>query len=86
MDFTAEFHGLIQHSYGTLTENERREVLEFIEAQDFNLALEALCGFLIDQSRPVTPEFYLRIRTLGERLEGVDPYMFESVKSFVIAE
>lgn len=84
MDVTAEFHGLIRSSHGALSENEQRELLEFIEAEEFNLALETLCGFLIDQSRRVSPELYFRIHSLGERLDGVDPYIVESVKSFVI--
>lgn len=84
MEVAAEFHGLIHHSRGTLSENERREILEFIEAEEFNLALETLCGFLVDQNRRVTPELYLRIHSLGERLDGVDPYLVESVKAIVV--
>lgn len=81
MEVIAEFHGLIRSSHGTLSENERRELIEFIEAQEFNLALETLCGFLLDQNRRVSPEFYFRIHSLGQRLDGVDPDLVESVKS-----
>jgi hypothetical protein len=81
MEVTAEFHGLLRSSHGTLSENERREIIEFIEAQEFNLALETLCGFLLDENRTVTEEFYFRIHSLGERLDGVDPYLLASVKS-----
>ncbi len=85
MDVAAEFHGLIHNSHGALSENERREVLEFIEAQEFNLALETLCGFLIDENRRVSPEMYIRIHSLGERLDGVDPYIVECVKAIVVS-
>jgi hypothetical protein len=85
MEVSAEFHGLIRSSHGTLSENERREILEFIEAEELNLALETLCGFLLDLNRHVSPEFYFRIHSLGERLDGVDPYLVESVKSIVVS-
>lgn len=84
MDVATEFHGLIRSSRGALSENEQRELLEFIEAEEFNLALETLCGFLLDQNRRVPPELYFRIHSLGERLDGVDPYIVESIKSNVI--
>ncbi len=85
MQVTAEFDGLISSSHGTLTENERREILEFVEAQEFILALETLCGFLVDQNRRVSRDLYFRIHSLGERLDGVDPYLLESVKAIVVS-
>jgi hypothetical protein len=84
MEVTAEFHGLIVHSRGALSENEVREVIEFIEAREFNLALETLCGFIVDQNLRVSPELYIRIHSLCERLDGVDPYLLNSVKANVI--
>src|SRR5262249_34157363 len=45
MEVLGEFHGLIRSSRGTLSESELQEVQEFIEGQDFILALETLCGF-----------------------------------------
>lgn len=83
VDVAAEFHGLIRSSHRTLTENERRELLEFIEAQEFNLALETLCGFLVDQDRRIPAELFFRIHSLCERLDGVDPYLVESLRSIV---
>ena len=84
MGVDAEFHGLILHSRGTLSDNEVREVQEFIEANEFNLAIETLCGFLIDRNHRVTPELFIRIHSLCERLDGVDPYLIESVKAIVV--
>ena len=81
-----EFHGLIRHSHGALSDNEVREVLEFVEAEEFNLAIETLCGFLVDQNRRVSPELYIRIHSLCERLDGVDPDLTESVKAIVVNE
>lgn len=83
IDVTAEFHGLIHSSRDTLSENERRELLEFIEAEELNLAFETLCGFLVEQNRRVSPDLYFRVHSLGERLDGIDPYMVESIKSIV---
>ena len=85
MEVTGEFHGLIVSSQSALSENELREVQEFIEARDFNLALETLCGFLIDRNRTVSPDLYLRIHSIGERLDGVDPFLLESVKAIVVS-
>ena len=84
MEADAEFHGLILTSRGTLTDNEIREIQEFIEGREFNLALETCCGFLIDRNRRIAPELYFRLHSLCERFEGVDPYLLESVKSIVI--
>ena len=84
MEVDAEFHGLILSSRGTLTDNEIREIQEFIEGREFNLALETFCGFLLDQNRRVAPELFFRLHSLCERFEGVDPYLVESVKAIVI--
>ncbi|HKW07542.1 MAG TPA: hypothetical protein VJS19_08250 [Candidatus Dormibacteraeota bacterium] len=83
MEVTAEFHGLIVHSRGHLSDNELREIQEFVEGRDFNLALETLCGFLIDRNRKVNHELFIRIHSLGERLDGVDPSLVESVRAIV---
>jgi len=83
MEVTAEFHGLILNSRGHLSDSELREIQEFIEGRDFNLALETLCGFLLDQNRKVPPDLYIRIHSLCERLDGVDPYLLESVRAIV---
>jgi hypothetical protein len=80
----SEFIGLIVSSRGALSDSELRDVQEFVEARDFNLAFETLCGFLIDRKRGVSHDLYLRIHMLGERLDGVDPYLLESVKAIVI--
>jgi hypothetical protein len=84
MEVTAEFHGLILNSRGHLSDNELCEIEEFVAGRDFNLALETLCGFLLDQNRQVSHDLYLRIHSLGERLDGVDPYLVESVRAIVI--
>ena len=83
MEVTAEFHGLMLSSRGHLSDSELREIQEFIEGRDFNLALETLCGFLLDQNRKVPPDLYIRIHSLCERLDGVDPYLLESVRAIV---
>ena len=80
----AEFHGLMVTSRGTLSESELQEVREFVDANEFNLALETLCGFLIDRNRDVSRDLYIRIHAIHERLDGVDPYLLESVKAIVI--
>jgi hypothetical protein len=84
MAVAAEFHGLILSSHGTLNDNEKSEILEFVEAREFALALETFCGFLLDANRRVTPDLYFRIHSLGQQLDGVDPYILESVKAAVI--
>jgi hypothetical protein len=76
-----EFHALIVSSRAALSDSELSDVQEFVEARDFALALETLCGFLIDRKGRVTPELYLRIHMLGERLDGVDPYLLQTLKA-----
>lgn len=85
MEVDPEFHGLILSSRGTLSDNEIREIQEFIEGREFNLALETFCGFLIDRNRRVAPELFVRLHSLCERYDGVDPYLVESVKAIVIS-
>ena len=83
MEVSTEFLGLIRNSRGHLSDNELREIQEFVEGRDFNLALETLCGFLIDRNHKVTYELFVRIHGLSERLDGVDPYLVESVRAIV---
>ncbi len=84
MEVSTEFLGLIRNSRGQLSDNELREIQEFVEGRDFNLALETLCGFLIDRNRKVTYDLFVRIHGLSARLDGVDPYLVESVRAIVI--
>jgi hypothetical protein len=83
MEVTGEFHGLILSSRGHLSDNELFEVQEFIEGREFTLALETLCGFLIDRNHKVTPDLFVRIHSLCERLDGVDSYLLQRVRAIV---
>lgn len=85
MEVTSELHGLILSSRGHLSDNEIREIQEFVEGRDFTLAIETLCGFLLDRNRKVTPELFVRIHSICERLD-VDPYLVESVKAIVVED
>ena len=80
----AEFHGLIISSRGALSDSELRDVQEFVEAREFKLAMETLCGFLVDRRRSVAPELFYRIHSLCERLDDLDPYLLDSVRAIVI--
>jgi len=86
MEATAEFKGLIRSLRGTLTFSEASEILEFIEARELGLAVQALCGILLDGNKRVTPELYKRIHSLARQIDGIDPFMIESVKAIVRAE
>jgi hypothetical protein len=79
----AEFEELIHSSRSMLSINEASELREFIEARQYALALEAFCGILVDEEKHVTPELYARIHNLVETLDGVDPYVLESVRAVV---
>jgi hypothetical protein len=85
-EVTAEFKGLIHSLRGLLTSSESSEVLEFVEASDLGLAVQALCGILLDGNKHVTPVLYRRIHSLVRQIDGVDPYLIESVKAVVRAE
>ena len=80
-EVTAEFQGLVRSFQGTLTAGEASEVLEFVDAQDLGLAVQALCGILLDGNKRVTRETYTRIRSLVRQIDGVDSYLIESVRS-----
>jgi hypothetical protein len=79
----AEFAELIHISRAMLSANEVSELREFIQAQQYALAIEALCGILVDQEKHVTPELYSRIHSLIETVDGVDPYVLDSVRAVV---
>jgi hypothetical protein len=42
-----------------------------------------LCGILVEEEKHVTPELYSRIHSLVETVDGVDPYVLESVRAVV---
>ncbi len=80
----SEFHGLIVSSRGALSDSELRDVQEFVEAREFTLAMETLCGFLVDRRHHVPQDLFIRIHSLCERLDDLDPYLLESVKAIVV--
>ena len=51
----AEFEELIHSSRGMLSSNEISELGEFIQARQYALGVEALCGTLVDENKHVTP-------------------------------
>ena len=85
-EVTAEFRGLIRSLHGTLTAGESSEVLELIDGMELGLAVQALCGILLDGDKRVTPETYTRIHSLVRQIDGVDTYLIESVRAVVRAE
>jgi hypothetical protein len=85
-EVTAEFQGLIRSLHGTLTAGEASEILEFVDAQDLGLAVQALCGILLDGNKRVTPDLYKRIHSLVRQIDGVDTYLIDSVRAVVRAE
>ena len=83
---TSEFRGLVHNLHGTLSPSEASEVLEFVDAQELGLAVQALCGILLDGNKRVTPELYKRIHSLARQIDGVDEYLIDSVRGVVTAE
>jgi hypothetical protein len=79
----AELEELIHSSRGLLSSSEISELREFVQAGQHALAVEALCGILVDENKHVTPELYARIHGLVEALDGIDPYALESVRAVV---
>jgi hypothetical protein len=79
----AEFEELIHTSRHMLSSNEVSELREFVQARQYALAIEALCGVLVDGNKTVTPDLYSRIHSLVEILDGVDPYVLDSVRAVV---
>jgi len=85
-EVTAEFQGLVRSLHGPLSAGEASEILEFVDAQDLGLAVQALCGILLDGNKRVTPETYTRIHSLVRQIDGVDSYLIDSVRAVVRAE
>jgi hypothetical protein len=85
-EVTAEFRGLVRSLHGTLSAGEASEVLELIDGMELGLAVQALCGILLDGNKRVTPETYTRIHSLVRQIDGVDSYLIESVRAVVRAE
>jgi hypothetical protein len=85
MEDWPEFRGLMLTAQETLSANEASEIREFIEAREYVLALEALCGMLVDADKRVTPDLYYRIHSLAQQL-GVDPFVIEKVKAIVATD
>jgi hypothetical protein len=79
----AEFEELIHSSRALLSSSEISELREFVQAGQHALAVEALCGILVDENKHVTPDLYSRIHSLVESLDGVDPYVLDSVRAVV---
>jgi len=79
----AEFEELIHTTRAMLSANEASEVREFVEARQYTLAIESLCGILVDESKHVTPELYVRIHSLVQHLDGVDPLLTDRVRAQV---
>ncbi|MDQ2942367.1 MAG: hypothetical protein M3R21_01700 [Candidatus Dormibacteraeota bacterium] len=77
MELADEFEGLIQSARGLLTANEASEVRELVDARQYAMALEALWAPLIDKNKHIPADLYSRIHSLGQQLDGVDPYIIE---------
>ena len=82
----AEFQGLVRSLRGTLSAGETSEVMELIDGMELGLAVQALCGILLDRNKRVTPELYKRIHSLVRQIDGVDTYLIDSVRAAVRAE
>jgi hypothetical protein len=80
----AEFEELVRSSRGMPSANEASEVREFVEARQCALALEAMCGILLDENKHVTPELYSTIHGLIELTDGVDPFVIDSLRAAVL--
>lgn len=85
-EVTAEFRGLLRSLHGTLSPSEVSEVLELVDARDLSLAVQALCGVLLDENKRVTPELYKRIHSLVRQIDGVDAYLIDRLRAMVRAE
>ena len=82
----AEFQRLVRSLRGTLSSGETSEVMELIDGMELGLAVQALCGILLDGNKRVTPELYKRIHSLVRQIDGVDTYLIDSVRAAVRAE
>jgi hypothetical protein len=86
MEVLAEFNGLIRNLHGILASSEASEVMEFVEARELVLAVESLCGILLDENKRITPDLFRRVHSLVRQIDGVDAYLIERVRTRVRAE
>ncbi|HEY8863244.1 MAG TPA: hypothetical protein VIO37_03630 [Candidatus Dormibacteraeota bacterium] len=74
---------MLRSARGLLSPNEASQVREFVDPRQYALALEAFCGPLLNKNKRIAPELYSRIHSLGRQLDGVDPYIIQSVRAIV---
>ena len=51
MELAGEFEGLLQSTRVLLSVNDANEVREFVEARQYAMALEAVCGPLLEKNK-----------------------------------
>lgn len=56
-----EFAGLLEAIGQTFTKSEHAEVIRFLDAREYELALETFGGILIEERKPIKPEIIRRI-------------------------
>jgi hypothetical protein len=84
MELADEFDQVLHQFEGTLSPGELTEVREFVEAREYALALETLCGIIVEERKPITPHLYAKIRTLGDRLTSANPKYIDAVAPLVL--
>lgn len=65
----ALFESLRPDLLSILSHDELAEVMEFVDHNEFGIALESLCFILEDGKKPITKKIYDRIDQLGILME-----------------
>jgi hypothetical protein len=73
---------LISSPSGWLTQDELKEVGDFIEAGEYGVALETLCSILTEELKEVPQEKYQQIMELGQAM-GIEEENWLQLRSLV---
>ena len=64
-----KFHALFDLLRGALTGREVKEVRWFFEAGEYGLALETLCGIIVEEEKQISRPAYQLVRELAEQIQ-----------------
>jgi hypothetical protein len=66
-----------------LSENESTEVRNFVGAHEYGIALETLCGILLEEGKHITREQYDSVQAMSGRLTSVDRARVDAVRTLL---
>ncbi|MCG7539173.1 MafI family immunity protein [Pseudoalteromonas sp. CO348] len=73
---------LLNSFQSTFTEEELDEVWDFIQVNEYKLALETICAIFFEESKPITRKQLDSIKTVAQNMT-IDPEKWERLEAQV---